>query len=307
MLGTADLQAVDHLGALPQTREQKVSQIHDQQRQSVLGMPKFEAAAATAPASMGERRAITGDGSPPAEQSLLAATRWDPEQAEITVARNSSTHVSVVQYYYWNGWESSTKAMPTGWGLEFQVDMITQHPDYQSHDRPGCAFVNYKDRPSVKNYSWNWSMLVNVGSGMGGIDLNSIGAYADYNDSGDPCRTNSIAIGLRYPRNIPAYPTYGIQEILINIVAPRGLDNSSLVTGQVQTVSDHWCGLFPWMPLTDCMGVSAQWPGPGSANRLTLSENRARTEGWYARDKCWTSFAYGQDPVNWPPTASCSS
>lgn len=61
------------------------------------------------------------------------------------------------------------------------------------------------------------------------------------------------------------------------------------------------------MPLTDCMGVSAQWPGPGSANRLTLSENRARTEGWYAPDKCWTSFAYGQDPVNWPPTANCSS
>lgn len=73
--------------------------------------------------------------------------------------------------------------------------------------------------------------------------------------------------------------------MLVTILAPRGVENTGYIGALIQSVSSSQCDLFPWMALTDCMGVTASSVG----NRPVLSETR----NWRAPDKCWFSDDYG--------------
>jgi hypothetical protein len=152
---------------------------------------------------------------------------------------------------------------------------------------------DWQPEQATQNYGWPfWAAYQNVGGGMTGVS-SSVGAYADYNDLSDLCQTNSIAIGIKRPDFVNHYPTGG-QEMLFTILAPRGVENTGSIDALVQSVNSSQCDLFPWMALTDCMGVVSGSVG----TRPVLAEWR----NWRAPDKCWFSDNYGTDP-NSPPVA----
>lgn len=218
----------------------------------------------------------------PEPRTARTATTWKPTQADIQVFRDS-IFVDFSQYYYWDGSTARTGVMNSADGWEAEVNIYTSHPDFQGGERGGSQCPGAKDRPFAKNYNWTWSALVNTGSGMTTL-ASAANAYADYNDLQDACNRNSMAIGIRSPQAIPSYPD-GMQEVLLNIQALRGQDETGRIGGVVQAVNGTWCSLNPWLSNTDCMGVGQS----SSGNRLTLAEWR----NWIAPNKCWQSFSYG--------------
>ena len=237
-----------------------------------------------------ERTGVDVQGADDQSRAILAPTRWDPEQADIMIFRPNSSIVYFQQYYYWNGGESATWAMSSDDGWEAEVNIYTAASSYQSGGRPNCP-SDYKSRPFAKNYGWTWAALVNIGSGMQSMNA-PVGAYADYNDLSDPCNRNSMAIGFRSPQNIGAYPS-GMQEVMVTIQAPRGLDNSGRISGLIQPVNGTGCALQPWLSNTDCMGLTTSSYSP----RYTLGEQR----NWTAPNRCWMSPNYGNaTPTTYP-------
>lgn len=220
--------------------------------------------------------------------AALAATTWKPEQADIQIYR-SGINVYFGQYYYWDGVNAKTSVMHADDGWEAEVNIRTANPDFQAGARGGPACIgDYKSQPFAKNVSWTWSALVNTGTGMNTSFASAAGAYADYNDLSDDCNRNSMAIGIRTPQAIPSYPS-GMQEVLLTILAPRGVDDTGRIGGLVQSVNETGCFIQPWLSNTDCMGLTAS----SSGVRGTLNESR----NWIAPDRCWMSFDYGNvDP-----------
>lgn len=224
------------------------------------------------------------NGQSPAAAALQRATAkastWKPTQAGISIFRADTSTVYFEQFLYWDGSTASTTAMAADDGWEAEVNVFTSRPDAET-----CGSGHPQDYPFAKNYGWSWYALVNTGSGIGPM-ASSVGAYADYNDNSDPCNRNSIAIGIRTPQAIPAYPS-GAQEVMLTVFAPRGLDNTGKIGGVIQAVNETGCVLQPWLSNTDCMGITSS----SSGARATLSESR----NWTAPPKCWTSSNYGNN------------
>lgn len=241
-------------------------------------------------ALLDERRANVGTAkSDMGIQSLPPqAKNWFPEYADIIIQREDPLRILFDQYYTWNGTDSKTSNLSADDGFEMEVNITTDNPAYQAGSRglPACP-AGYKDQPFAKNYDYEWwAALVNTGTGLTAM-ASDVNAYADYNDFGDNCNRNSMAIGFRTPQAIPSYPN-GQQEVAVQIMAFRGADTTGRISsGLVQSVNATGCVLQPWLSLTDCMGLSESTSG----NRLTLSEQSS--VGWIAPPKCWSSLDYG--------------
>lgn len=246
-------------------------------------------------ALLDERRSeVASEKSDMAIQALPAGAKdWFPEYADIIVQRDDPLRVLFDSYYTWNGTDSKTSNLSDDDGFEMEVNITTSNPAYQAGSRglPACP-AGYKDQPFAKNhdYEW-WAALVNTGTGLTAM-ASDVNAYADYNDFGDNCNRNSMAIGFRTPQAIPSYPN-GQQEVAVQIMAFRGADTTGRISsGLVQSVNATGCVLQPWLSLTDCMGLSESTSG----NRLTLSEQSSI--GWTAPPKCWASPNYGFSGVS---------
>ncbi len=223
-----------------------------------------------------------------ASRAPMAVTlpTWKPTTADIQVIRSGSTKVYFSQYYGWDGVNAKTSNMSADDGFEMEVNIYTDNYQYQLGARPECT-VGYKERPFAWNYNWNWEAIVKTNTGMGSVASN-VGAYADYNDLSDDCNRNSIAIGMRTPQVLPS-TTGGRQDLMVNITAPRGTEDTGKVSGVVQAVNGAGCVAAPWMALTDCMGLTA------SSNGSRLTANISN--GWIAPNKCWMSNNYGDTPA----------
>lgn len=242
-----------------------------------------------------------------------AARTWKPDYYSANVFRLSSSTVYFGQAVTWNRSTplsthyvgSDATLVPSGMGLEFEINITTANPAYQYGVRTGVPSTEdlcpsfYKDQPAAKNYNWTWSAYT-ASSGPNVPVASSVGAYADYNDLSDPCNKNSMAIGMRYPQNLPSVnvnTAAQAQAVSLMIQAPRGTDSASKASGLVQSVSDQRCRELPWMALTDCMGVVA-----GSAgSRTTLGASR----GWSLPDLCWVSGDYGLTTASTYRTDEC--
>lgn len=240
------------------------------------------------------RSEVASEKSDMAIQALPAGAKdWFPEYADIIVQRDDPLRVLFDSYYTWNGTDSKTSNLSDDDGFEMEVNITTSNPAYQAGSRglPACP-GGYKDQPFAKNYDYEWwAALVNTGTGLTAM-ASDVNAYADYNDFGDNCNRNSMAIGFRTPQAIPSYPN-GQQEVAVQIMAFRGADTTGRISsGLVQSVNATGCVLQPWLSLTDCMGLSESTSG----NRLTLSEQSSI--GWTAPPKCWASPNYGFSGVS---------
>ncbi|HWH25139.1 MAG TPA: hypothetical protein VNT53_00635 [Pseudolysinimonas sp.] len=229
----------------------------------------------------------------------LAVSDWRPDDANIVTGDSSPF---IWSQYDWLDY--GLYSLPNNIGLEFEVNEHNDSIFTPNNNRPNCylspgtADPYYKSRFWARNYGWTWQA-----TNIYGTPVASIQAYADYNDLSDKCRTNSIAIGLRKPKNLDNYQ--GLSGVEIQISAPAGLVTSSKISGNVQAVTESFCLSWPGngMSSTDCMGVNAiqnEWGGypAGNYNRGTLAESR----GWVTPWKCWTSGNRGLDA---PVAYSC--
>jgi hypothetical protein len=223
-----------------------------------------------------------------------SAGDWRPDDVH-TVTLPAPPSPFVWMDIYW--FDYGLYSLPNDIGLEFEVNEHNDTVAAPTNMRPLCLDASFKDRFWAKNYGWTWSAYYSTGA------IASTGAYADYNDLGDLCRTNSLAIGLRYPKNLDQYS--GMTGLQVTIEAPAGLQATSKVSGNVQAVRDTYCDTLigSGMALTDCMGVhdiTALWGGypSGTYNRATASESR----NYYAPLACWTSGSHGTVP---PVVVSC--
>jgi len=178
--------------------------------------------------------------------------------------------------------------------MEFEITEYNNSVATPNNVRPACFDSSYKDRFWVSNHSYSWA-ATNVFAGPGS---SSIGAYADYNDLFDLCSQNSIAIGLKYPKNLSWFGA-NYDEVILDVLvsAPRGLQSSSVISGNVQTVTSTYCStpIGSGMSSTDCMGVddiTALWGGSpaGVYNQSTLNISR----NWSVPpNRCWYTWDKG--------------
>lgn len=264
----------------------KVSVAEAQQRMSARsapldpGAPAFDAPAVTLSPEYAE---VATPPAPVASAeravSVAAASDWRPNDAQVEVTNQNGRADFFTSYWWHSG--SVPGQMPAGFGAEFEVNLYNTASS--TVRRPACD-PGYKDKFWAKNYSWNWALYK---PDYSAASHSGVGAYADYNDLSDPCNRNSIAIGMRYPRNIQsANNQFGV---MIWVSAPRGTTTTSKIGGVVQAVSDSYCTSIAGsaMSLTDCMGVyTGSWPIAGALkSRTTLNETRL----WTAPPKCWQS------------------
>jgi len=214
----------------------------------------------------------------------FASQEWRPYYTDISVLGGSGLSPFFWESYYWQNFENNN--LPKDKGLEFEINEDNPNVFAPQNTRPFfCGDPNYKEQFWVANHNYNWSVVDVSGSSAG-----SLGAYADYNDASDLCRTNSIAIGLEYPQRITD-DSYGSSGIYVQIEPPRGLKSSSAYSGNVQAVTSGYC--TGGIALTDCMGVqdiTQQWTGypAGVYNRTT-----ANTSHGTIPSKCWSTDLYG--------------
>lgn len=247
-------------------------------------------AAALARASQSSANASDKHDSPTVSSSAMNDGTWYPDYTDYQIFDVGSYGMYFQQFITWYDLSTSPHNLQDHWGLEFQIDIFTNHPDYQGGSRPNCN-SGYKQRPfaSNANGSWNWSVYIDDAGPAGLVPAPATyGAYADYNDLSDPCNRNSMAIGIADPHAMvtDGWASYVMQ---LNIIAPKGLDSSGRISSQVQAVSRHWCEWNGGMTFTDCMGVyPASWGGPEDPFYITLGEWR----NWTAPPKCWQTNNY---------------
>lgn len=223
---------------------------------------------------------------------------WVPEQAEFSIRNHSSTQAVFNESFWWVGGESPANLprnwlMDEGWGLEFEVNQYNNKDG--SWVRPFCPNPGHEELFWAKNYGWTWSVLK---PDYTSADLTSLGAYADYNDLSDLCDRNSITIGLRYPQNI--INSGGYFGINIVVIAPKGDRLSSLFASEVVAIWDEYCNTAfgSLLAYADCMGIyPGTWTGPGNSWRMNLNI----TNGWFIPARCWLSFDYGDDKIEFTP------
>ncbi len=241
------------------------------------------------------RRAVTSFSSADSVQARSAGD-WRPDATAHELVPNTSATGLIYQELVWTA--GGLYSLPDRIGLEFEINLDNEYVASPNSTRPNCSDNSYKDRFWLKNYSYSWSV-----SDMFSSSAGTFGAYADYNDLSDTCRKNSIAVGMRYPKNMQSIDILGVGKetrLEVLIVAPRGLTTYSKVGGNVQAVTASYCENYPGMALTDCMGVNRidiQWNGypSGNYNRSTLNITR----GWLAPSLCWRTWNTGANLVSY--------
>lgn len=225
-----------------------------------------------------------------------SAGDWRPDASAHELVPDTATTGLIYQEFVWTA--GGLYSLPDRIGLEFEINLDNEYVTSPNSTRPNCSDGSYKDRFWLKNSSYSWSV-----SDMFSSSASTLGAYADYNDLSDTCRKNSIAVGMRYPKNMQSMDIWGVgleTRLEVLIVAPRGLTTYSKVGGNVQAVTASACENYPWMALTDCMGVNRidiQWNGypSGNYNRSTLNVSR----GWIAPSLCWRTWNTGANLVSY--------
>jgi len=238
--------------------------------------------------------ATLSDSAPRSEslQSMASGSTWTPRDAHIRVEESSvwANVVEIKQTYQWFGLNpfNAPHVIPDHWGAEFGVDLTTELPQYQVGSRPNC-WPGYEEAPAARNDNFTFWVMVTDGTEYLG-NPGPAGFYGDYFDALDSCARNSITVGAADPGAIPSDP-YGTQWISITILADRGNDEVSRVSGNVQALERYSCEASPSTPLTVCMGLDTDlpWPGPGAQSQLTKNE----TTVWYAPDRCWYTPEFG--------------
>lgn len=224
-----------------------------------------------------------------------AAGSWFPTENEVRTYNNGGNAV-LKSSYKWNQITGSLANFDPRFGLEAEVNLRSD--GLYSGVRPAC-YELFHDEPApmdtVKKHFWaqnqnwsSWSVATQVAASSGAA---SIEPYADYNDLGDGCDTQSIAVGIGRPANIPGQnqATYGFT---VSIVAPLGnVPVNHIYTAGLQPVS-HDCGL-PWgnTAHTDCMAVSQVLSYP-TEEKYHYALNTTPE---------WSGAAYPSDPTTRVP------
>jgi hypothetical protein len=246
------------------------------------------------------------------EASRMSSTETERSEVSISALPNEWRPASVqvmiqkypgdpgVHFSQFANWQSGTSPgnLNSNFGWEMEVNLA--NPNMNAGYRPACQ-SNFKDQFFAKNYSWySWSVF--------NSDYSSIAAttpYADYNDLGDSCSKQSIAVGMKNPQSMPTSPNNPPYALALEIHAPSGTVSTNTISALWQTVTKTYCNRFPGntMSLTDCMGVD-QTPYPDSNTfvRPVLADWRK----YVAPDRCWFSENYGNnDPWSPFPGSGC--
>ncbi|WP_282824533.1 hypothetical protein [Gulosibacter sediminis] len=216
-----------------------------------------------------------------------ASTPWTPQEVSASTWREGNNQRFSIRMA-WGNSHSPTK-LDGNYGIEFEINLYNSPT--LSGKRPACP-SGYKNNFLAKREGWsNWFVSTPTGNGISNAQ-----PYADYNDLGDSCNTNSMAVGVRYGNRIP--PTQsGAYSVSTGIVAPKGTQSSNIVGGVIQSVNNLAC--ISGMALTDCMGVA----GGTQGNQPFLNYVRGvESATWRARPNlCWHSLNYGDSaPVKEP-------
>ncbi len=224
--------------------------------------------------------------------ALAGGYTAQPRDAQIRVTTSTAFANTVVisQFYNWYGGIdpfSSPLNIPDHWGMEFGVDLTTELPQYQVGSRPNC-WPGYEEATAATNDNFTFWVFVTDGTQYLGSP-GPAGFYGDYFDVLDACARTSITVGAA--DEIPWSPYDGSSYIDITILAAKGNEAASRVSGNIQAIERYSCEATPNTPLTVCMGLdeTIAWPGPGSQTQLTKNTSTV----WYAPNRCWYTPDFG--------------
>ena len=225
--------------------------------------------------------------------TLTGGDTPQPRDAYVNVRPSAAfaNTVEITQYYDWYGVDpfSSPLVIPNHWGMEFGVDLTTELPQYQVGNRPTC-WPGYEEATAATNDLFTfWVMVIDGTEYIG--SPGPAGFYGDYFDHFDACARTSITVGAADPNQIPWSTYTGASTLYITILATKGNEATSRVSGNIQAIERYSCESTPSTPLTVCMGLdeNISWPGPGSQTQLTKNTSTV----WYAPSRCWYTPDFG--------------
>lgn len=280
-------------GVVVEMPTERAETIQTERSQIDLGaeLPEFDAEPVVFGGETLERKLASEAASDDDGFSAKTAGDWRPDSTTHNIMPFDG-YAMFAQVFTWT--HGGVYSLPDLIGLEFEINQDNPGVATPQNIRPACFDSDYKKRFWAQNQNYSWSVTDYMSPNAA-----SFGAYADYNDLSDLCRTSSIAIGLRYPQNLTGatFGATGLETKLDTfILAPRGFSSSVAFSGNVQAVSSFHCVNLPAMTLTDCMGVypvTSTWGGypSGNYNRGTLAAHR----GWTIPSKCWITWNHGSD------------
>ncbi|MGV8886358.1 MAG: hypothetical protein ACOH1T_12340 [Microbacteriaceae bacterium] len=245
-----------------------------------------------------------------AQSGASAPTKWIPATSSTNVRKSavgSKKYVTIDSHYYWDGKKSDPKKIDPDFGVEFETVFTGSHYDSSAGLRcrtwefcispfNACHGDVPGEWPVAKQKGWTWSVYVKKDrSGSSADNVKLLGAYADTWDLWNRCNDNSVSIGLRYPHKIPAITGTTMKKLWIHIRAPKGIENSSRVSGSIQAIEGESCDFNRRFnksyPYTKCMGADITIPfkGPGLVYAITLNAKRKAI----GPNHCWKSTDYG--------------
>lgn len=179
--------------------------------------------------------------------------------------------------------------------MEFGVDLTTELWQYQSGFRPDC-WPGFEEATAATNDSFTWWAFVTDGTQYF-MDPGPVGFYADYVDLFDECARTSITVGVADPFYLGWNLYDGSSAVDITILATKGNEPQSRVSGAVQILERYSCEASPTVPLSFCMGLDENivYPGPGPQSQLTKNTSTV----WYAPERCWYTPDFGSQAIQY--------
>lgn len=253
---------------------------------------EFNAARGRAQAESAQARssssALDGFGT----QAAYEEAYWAPGYTEIYAMEVSGT-ARVATYNSWDGAEFQGKAarnpklMPPNFG--FEVDITLYNTTNTGSYRPFCLPLDYDTKFWAQNEKgvMTWSVYNGTGGSPG-----NIGAYLDHVDDLDACRSQSVTVGIGYPRNIAHENEWS--DLITSIKTRRGTAAISDFSAVLQPVDDNCPGRIS----SYCMGLlTGVWPGGIRRESPVVNKDRSY---WFPG--CY-STAYPDRPQRW---SSCA-
>lgn len=215
----------------------------------------------------------------------------------VTESQAFANTITVNQFYYWHGINpfSSPLNTPDHWGMEFGIDLTTELWQYQTGLRPNC-WPGYEEATAATNNNFTWWAYITDGTQYF-LDPGPVGFYGDYFDAFDECARTSLTVGAADPAALGFQPYDGSSMVDITILASKGNESQSRVSGAVQILERYSCEATPQTPLTVCMGLDQNfaYPGPGPQSQLTKNPSNPV---WYAPAQCWETLDFGSQATS---------
>jgi hypothetical protein len=209
--------------------------------------------------------------------------------ASVAVPRYDNLYRPTQNWFVWNQSGFTPSKIPADWGMEIGVSMYNNGIGGVSNltIRDGCRFTSQDANRSFWAQTYNgdsWYWATNV--------PNSAAPYPDSTLTLDACTTNSLELGVGYPRNLTTNASYFLASYTSKGTQP---ENQSTMSAAVSLQSND-CNDGGNAPASWCMGLNVNRASSVAKSQLLVGAWR----NWLVPGCFWMTSGW-IDPIRSNP------